>query len=282
MAKKQWKHGKSQVLPLDMVEENTWNPNEQTEDEFNLLVKNIKDHGPLDYPLVVPVLDKKGGLQYFRMISGAHRFRALKKLGKTKGRFIVADPAKFDETTQKQQTVAFNQIKGHMNVEKFQALVKDLVTSGKLDPNVAAEKLGFADESEFDLLIQAAREQIPVGARQEFDDKVKDAKSINEIYTLVDRLYRKYGETLPANWMILALGKSSRGLWLRIDGRLFKDFEKKGRECLDAGVTFDSVVVQALKQLDVEAFIKLNEQDLIACDDELVDIEDYFMETPLE
>jgi len=258
-------------LPITQIRANDYNPNFQTADETNLLIDNIDRVGFLD-----PILVVQKGEDSYEICDGEHRFRAMQVLGFTEIPCIIADPETFDLKTQKLQTVRLNKIRGQLDLKKFNTLVDNLIDSGEVSPEEAAYSLGFADEDEFALVRDSFRESLPnKEAKKEFDKKVKEAKSVDEIYTMVMELIRKYSSGLPANYMIIAVGRG-RNLWCLLDGTLMRDFEQKARECLDAGVTFDSFVVNALNTIDAKSFIEEHREDLNAVGDEIETVDDLF------
>jgi hypothetical protein len=271
-----FEHGEIKSVDVGLVRPNNYNPNYLTSSEFGLLKDNIEKVGFLDPILVVPKLDKKGKLDFYEICDGEHRFEAMRSMGFKDIPVIIADPEKFTETTQKLQTVRMNKIRGQLNTKKFNALVDNLIDSGEVSIEDAAYNFGFADEDEFDLIRETMRESLPnAKAKKEFDKKSKEAKSADEIYLLVMSLIKKYSSTLPANWMIIAIGRG-RNLWCMLDGRHMRDFEAKARECLEEGVTFDSVIVEMLNVTDIPKFIKENRDMLTGVDEDTATIDDFF------
>lgn len=243
----------------------------QTADETNLLIDNIDRVGFVDPILVVEY--EPGS---YEICDGEHRFRAMQVLGFTEIPCVVADPKKFDRKTQKLQTVRLNKIRGQLDLRKFNELVDNLIDSGEVTPDEAAFSLGFADEDEFALVRETFRESLPnKEAKKEFDKKVKEAKSVDEIYTMVMELIRKYSTGLTANYMIIAVGRG-RNLWCLLDGTLMREFEAMARTCLDEGVTFDSFITRALSGIDAKAFIEENREELNPVGDEIETVDDLF------
>ena len=118
-----------------------------------------------------------------------------------------------------------------------------------------AHNLGFADEEEFDHLIQSARDSLPTAEmKKEFDAAKDEIKTVDDLTTLLNRLFTKYGDTLPANFMILDFGGKEH-IWVRLSKKQFKLIQDKARVCLELGVTFDSVISHVLTVMDTKKFI---------------------------
>jgi len=150
-------HGDVLVVPLKDVEYNPWNPNEMSADEFNLLSENIEDVDNLQPVLVVP-LENVDGVQKYRCIDGEHRLEVERLRDTEMVKVVYADPKLFDETMQKKQTVRMNKIKGSLNQTKFNMLVNDLIDTGGFSYDDLGRELGFADEDEFQHLLDHARD----------------------------------------------------------------------------------------------------------------------------
>ena len=245
------KHGDIVNLDVDSIIPNAYNPNEMSPDDIALLRENIDKVGFLD-PILVTV-DPSDDSRWV-IIDGEHRFELLARGGTKKIPCIVADPSLFDEKTRKLQTVRMNKIRGAFNVSKFNALVKDLVTTHEIPFDEVALELGFTDEDEFQQLVSEGRKSIPRQAIKEYDKAVKQVDSTDQLYLLIERLWIKYGDTLSHNWMILDFGKK-RHLWVRFESSGIYVFNERFRECMALGYTIDSLMTHLISNLDVVAYM---------------------------
>lgn len=243
-------------LKIEEIAVNLYNPNVMTDDEFELLERNIQEIGFLDPILVVPQVGPEGQT-YYRIIDGEHRFEAQQISGAETVSALVVDPAIFDEKTQKIQTVRMNQIHGSLDIGRFNNLVNDLVNNHNVPFEEIATELGFADEDEFMQLIEETRRSLPQtpGMKKEFDAKIKEVKSHDDLIKLVERLYRKYGDTLPANYLILDFGRQ-HNLMVRFNASDMGLLLTKFREIFDHGYTVDSIILNFFKGLDVSDYVK--------------------------
>lgn len=246
------------LVPLKKIKSNGWNPNEMGEDDFNMLVKSIEEDGFLQ-PVLISPLDKPDdeGHEYIQ-IDGEHRADAL--------RILVGDDGdcpcvvkKMDSDQQKFQTVKMNKLRGKFNDKKFTDLVKDLLTRHSLDK--VAEGLAFADPSQLEEMIDTARKSIPEDMIDEFDKARDEIKTVDDLSKVLNRLFTKYGNTLPCNFMILDFGGKEH-MWVRMKQGQFKDVSEKARECLAERITFDSVIMKVMEKTDVRDFIEKNRGDL--------------------
>ena len=135
------KIAKTKIVPINEVVENEWNPNEQDEITFNELTSDI-DTEEFDEPLQVVLLSKTDPLydegKRYKIIGGAHRFRAVKVLGWSEIPIVIK---KYEsEETQKIKTVRRNMLRGKNNKTKFTQLVHSL--NRKQDVTLATD-MGF-------------------------------------------------------------------------------------------------------------------------------------------
>ena len=243
-------------INVDLITPNLYNPTVMSDEEFELLEHNITEIGFLDPILVIP---KEGpeGQEYYQIIDGEHRFEAQRILGFEEIPAIVADPELFDEKTQKLQTVRMNQIRGSLDIVKFNNLVNDLINNHNVPFEDLAAELGFADMDEFQQLIDETRRSLPntPGIKREFDRQVKDVKTYDDLIKLVDRLYKRFGDTLPANFMILDFDRQ-HNILVKMNPSMLANILSKFRGILEAGYTVDSVVYQLIKDLDINSFVE--------------------------
>jgi ParB-like chromosome segregation protein Spo0J len=97
---------KVETIPIGEIRENSYNPNRMEPEMFEALVNCIRDHG-----FVQPLVVRKKGSGY-EIVDGAHRFRALEKLGRTEAEcVVVTDEAQMARL----RTLAMNRLRGRMD-----------------------------------------------------------------------------------------------------------------------------------------------------------------------
>jgi len=274
IAKKDFKHGEIRNIPIEDISANDWNPNEMTADEFNMLSENLDDVDFLQPLLVVPTAIVEGRQRY-RIIDGEQRFEAQRLRDVLELPCVIADPERVPESKQKFQTVRMNKIKGSLNTKKFNALVEDLVKSGEYKFDELAHEFGFVDEDEFDLLIASARDSLPDNPdmRKEFDAAKEDIKTVDDLSLLLNRLFTKYGDSLPYNFMILDFGGKEH-IWVRMPSKEFGKAKAHAREAMENGITFDSIMSRVLTLMDVGKFVEKHRDFLEEAKKEETTIED--------
>jgi hypothetical protein len=250
-------HGALVDIPIDRVIPNLWNPNELDDLSFNMLSDNIDSVGFISPIIVVPMKDGS-----YTVCDGFHRFEARRISGEKEIPCIVVSPEIFDEKMLMLQTVRLNKIRGSLNSEKFNALIDQLVNKHEIPFEDLAEELGFADEDEFDALVKQGRAQLPKEARKEYDKAVKNiGGSIDKLSKIIERLWLKYSDTLPANFMILEFN-NKRHLWISMKSDTMAILTDLFRNCMAKGYTIDSLMEAALFNFDLDTFIEEGREGL--------------------
>jgi ParB-like chromosome segregation protein Spo0J len=244
-------HGDLINIPIDQISPNLWNPNSMSDLEFNMLEENIESVGFVAPIVVVPLEDGT-----FQIADGYHRFEARRISGEKEIPCVVVSPEIFDEKTIMLQTVKLNKIRGSLNAEKFNALIDQLVNKHDIPFEDLAEELGFADEDEFDALVKQGRAQLPKEARKEYDKAVKKiGGSIEKLSKIIERLWLKYSDTLPANFMILEFN-NKRHLWVSMRTEAMAILTDLFRNCMTSGYTVDSMIETALINFNLENYVE--------------------------
>jgi ParB/RepB/Spo0J family partition protein len=113
---------KIEYVAIDSVKPNDYNPNRQSEHDFELLCKSIDEDG-MTQPVVVLRKDNV-------IVDGEHRWRACKALG------FEQVPVVFTDMTPAQARIAtlrHNRARGEEDVELAAAVLRDLVSLGATD-----------------------------------------------------------------------------------------------------------------------------------------------------
>lgn len=127
-------------VPIDTIIPNEYNPNRQSDRDFELLCRSIEEDG-FTQPIIVQETTKV-------IIDGEHRWRALKALGKD------AVPVVFVDFTLEQQmisTLRHNRARGNENINLAADVLRDLQKLNKLDQ--AADSL-MLDDIELNIMLQ--------------------------------------------------------------------------------------------------------------------------------
>ncbi len=156
-----------EYVPIDDVEPNDYNPNRQSEHDYELLKKSITEDG-FTQPIIV--LIHKNANDRFPIVDGEHRWRAARDLG-----FTEVPVAKVDMTMAQAKiaTLRHNRARGSEDIELAAQVLRDLRDLGALD--WAADSLELADV-EIDRLIN----EIPAPdalAHEEFSEAWNPVKA---------------------------------------------------------------------------------------------------------
>ncbi|GAB1358682.1 ParB/RepB/Spo0J family partition protein [Porphyromonadaceae bacterium] len=127
-----------QIVRMDMLFANDYNPNRMPREEMRLLGECISKYGFL-FPIIVSWDSDK---QKYRIIDGYHRFETLKRLGAKEVSVIDLQLPYHDCV---QLTVLMNRIKGLHQVEKMSDLIVKLENLGLEDSEICSN-LGMEAE----------------------------------------------------------------------------------------------------------------------------------------
>lgn len=130
---------KVEYVPTDSIYPNPYNPNRQSEREFELLMKSIKEDG-FTQPVIVHSTSKQ-------IVDGEHRWRALNRLGFKEIAVVFVD---MSAAQMRVATLRHNRARGSEDIELSIKVLRDLRELGALDH--AIDSLGM-DEKELNLLI---------------------------------------------------------------------------------------------------------------------------------
>jgi ParB/RepB/Spo0J family partition protein len=221
-------------LPTDQLEGNPNNPNEMSDQEFNLLCDNIEKMGLTDPILVRPLPSGK-----YRIVGGHHRWEVAKLLGfKDVPCTVVTDPA-FDEDQEAFQLVRMNTIRGHLSPQKFIQMYQSLAP--KYADEVMQESFGFASEEEFQKLLVSVKKTLPKELQTDFTKAATELKTIDDLSKLLNRLFMAYGNTLPFGYMLMDFGGKD-SVWLRMEAKTRKDLLQVCKTCVMQNRTVDDII----------------------------------------
>jgi len=269
-------------LPIDSLEAQDNNPNEMSEQEFNLLYDNVAKAGITD-----PILCRKKAPEEitpeapaaYRIVGGHHRWEVAKLHGFEEVPVTVITDPTFDADQEKFQVIRHNVIRGKLNPKKFMDLYESL--SGKYSSEVAAEMFGFADEEQFRKLVQSTAQALPPEMKQSFIDASKEIRTIDDLSLVLNRLFSTYGDTVPYGYMIFDYGGNDH-VWLRLKKGQKKSLVEFAEKCREMNRTIDSGMAALLSVVaggfgeDLEEAIRsYPEVTIAATEDEEIPTEDY-------
>jgi hypothetical protein len=195
----------SEMIDVDDMEPVGWNPNEMNSEEFDMLVENIKEVGFIDYPQVVPMVDGS-----YRIIGGAHRWQAAKVLGLKKIPCVLLSHDRWtDEDLQKFVTVRLNTLHGRINPEKMVALHREM--AAKYGDKAMRRLFAYTDKAGWQKIVKQMKQGMksagmPKQAQDKFEAAADDAKTVDDLGQVLNRLFNEYGDTLEYSFMVFAYG----------------------------------------------------------------------------
>lgn len=227
-------------IPVGKIHPNDWNPNVLSDVMFNRLVDDVQRLGFLQPVLVTPENDGT-----YRIIDGEHRYEVAKLVDMEEIPCVVVDGAlATDETQQKFQTMRMNMIRGNVDKRKLASLVSELAEELPVDE--IAESMAFDNVDALRALIEDTRKDLPPEMRKEFDKAKEEIKTVDDLSLVLNRLFTKYGGTLPYNYMVMDFGGKEH-IWVRLSRNDLDAVRGYAETARENKVTFSSVVMAALK-----------------------------------
>lgn len=232
-------------VPIDLVEPNEFNPNEMNDPAFNRLVEEIENTGMIDPIQIVP---KEGGK--FRIIGGEHRWAGCRSLGwDTVPAHVLTDGRFADEKLQKLLTVRLNVIKGKLNPEKFTKLYEEMASSYGADQLQAL--FGFTESDAWNRVVKGVEEALEstgVGGKAlagELKRRSKKVKTVDGLSSVLNRLFKKYGNDLEHSFMVFVFGGQEH-LYVIADDRIQGSLEEIKKACREQELSINDVLAPAL------------------------------------
>lgn len=259
-----YKHRHYAELPICIVTPSSWNPNEMTAEQFNLLDESIRDYDCLEPIVVVPDYDKKR----FVIIGGEHRWEVMRIADEQFIPAVIADPERVDDIKQMELTGKLNFIKGQPTKEKFQSFVNTYIDkTGITDPDMLANKFGLSDTAEFNSMLDNVEQSLPSkDMKKKFKAIKQTIRDVDDLSNILNRLFSTYGDTIPAGYMVFDFGGQDH-IWVKIDASYMDKIKDIARDVKENGYTFDSYLLALLMTAPVDKFIKKHKEALIEIDE---------------
>ena len=245
MSKHELKH-----IAIDKLVANLWNPQHMDEAMFTRLVDEIKENGCTAAIQVVAVQD---GL--FRIIGGEHRWKACQEAGLDEVPCTVLVGKRWqDEDLQKFETVRLNVIGGKMNPEKFLKLYQEM--ADKYGKDALQQLMGYVDTRQFQKLVgdvkRGMKQSLPKEMHAEFDEKAKEAKTVEDLGTIIQTLFAKFGDTVQQSFMVFTFGKTEH-VYVQMDKAMKKALDKVLNYCRESGADVNEFMGPILNDAAVKA-----------------------------
>jgi len=223
---------------------NNWNPNEMTDDEYQLLKEHILEDGFLDPPTV---RDNKDGT--YTITDGENRWRAAKDIGLEVIPVDVLQDEKFEDDDQlKLKTVSFNMLHGKMNPEKFVTLHRDVVK--KFGEEEIHRQMGFTKRHGVQKLIRQVtkdmKDSLSPEAAAAFEKRAKEAKTINDLEKIIQHIFQEFGGTVDHNFMVFA-SSGKQHIYIAMSKETHLAMKQIMKHAATASVDINEVIGKALQ-----------------------------------
>lgn len=241
-----------EMIAIENIHPNEWNPNEMNEAEFNRLVKEIKDVGFITPLEVVPYLDEATGETRYVILGGEHRYRAAKILGLAKVPCTILRHKKFaDKDFQKAMTVRLQVLHGQLNKDKMVKLFQDFAE--KYSSDQIQDLFAFTKKSEWEKLVGDTRSNLKKSGMsaellEQYDKNIKEARTVEDLGKVIQRLYELYKDTVPYGFMVFTWGKKEH---------VYVAMTKRSKEALDKVVAHCKETKTEINEFLAPAFEKI-------------------------
>lgn len=221
------------VKPTE-VYPNSYNPNRQSEREFELLCSSMLEDG-FTQPIIVQEATKE-------IVDGEHRWRAAQRIGLTEIPVVFVD---MPTAQQRISTLRHNRARGSEDIELTIQVMKDLQELGALDHAISSLKI---DDREMNALLadlpapdaQAAEEfsssWVPAppkvaSARVNYKGNLESATDsvIEKFRTMIEA-----GETAPSEDAYTEFARNQSNLWVNLTVQFEREVGLKVIEYLGA------------------------------------------------
>jgi hypothetical protein len=235
---------KFKLLPLDKLENNSWNPNSMEQPDFDRLVAEIEEVGFIDPIEVVPL---ENGM--FRIIGGEHRAAAGRELKMKKvPSMVLQGPQWQEEDLQKLVTVRLNALKGKLNPEKMALLYQEMAK--KYGEDALQHLFAFTDKHAWNKLVSGVKQGLskaglPKEKQKEFNERAKEAKTLQDLERILNELWSSYGDTIHQSFMIFTYGKREH-VYIAMDRKTREALKKITNHCKKTSKDINEVLGPAL------------------------------------
>jgi ParB/RepB/Spo0J family partition protein len=247
-------------VPTEKLVPNSWNPQAMSDVKFNQLLEEIREDGFDEPLLVVPHPDKaKAQDGFFMIVSGEHRWQAMRVLGAAKIPCVVK--GNWDEKAQRIKTVRRNMLHGELDKERFSKLVHSLSDTHGVSMRDMASTLGFSNDAEFReqflSKLRSEEEKKQRGAIQDASDQDRrELEVVDNLSYVINEILAKAGDTIPQGF-IFFWHKNKFHLMVQEDKRLEKMVEAMVKYLRETGKHVTAFLSHALR----EAFNKLRDEE---------------------
>jgi hypothetical protein len=245
-------------IPIDQFVPNPWNPQKMDEAMFNRLVDEMKENGCIAPLQAVVHEDGK-----YRIIGGEHRWKAGQIAGLDELPALVMTGKRWsDEDLQKFVTVRLNIIGGETDPERFLKLYNEMAE--KFGKEAMQTMFGYTDTRAFQKLIgtmkRGLKQSLPKEAQKEFDEKAREAKTVEDLSAIVQMLFQKYGDTIPKGYMVFTYG-TQQHIYVQMDPKMKRALDKVLNYCAETNTNLNTFFAPVIDTAVKKAAAALAEKE---------------------
>lgn len=181
---------KVQLVDIDKVKINSWNPNRFNDEKFRMLVEEVVKEG-IDQPIIV-INDKQNG--GYIIVDGEHRYLAAKERGDKKIPVVVKD---WDEYQAKVETIRRNVLRGEIDKARFVDLVNSVVAEYNVSMDQVMADMALTEE-EFNQLYQEKEANLAI---LEEVRKSKDEALYEDVSYIVNKIMAENKDNIDKGYV---------------------------------------------------------------------------------
>jgi len=227
-------------IPVDDLIPNSWNPNQMNDKTFDMLVRRMREVGPLRPINVIALKDQPGK---YMIIDGEHRWKAAKALDWPSVSALVMEGTQFEqEDAQKFLTMQLNQIAGKTSPEKFLKLYNEMVA--KYGDKALKDLMGFTDSTKWRVLTKGIADGLPGEMKKKFKEKMEGANP-DELGNILQEIMGMYGNDMRYNFMVFTF-EDKEHVWIRMNKDTHQLVKDLADTCRAVGLDINIPLIDAL------------------------------------
>jgi len=204
---------------------------------------------------VVPLPDGK-----YRIIGGEHRWKAAMEAEIDQVPCAVLTEERWqDEDFQKFVTVRLNVIHGDLDPARFLNLYNEMVE--RYGKESIQQLMGFVDTRQFQKLVgdvkKGVKKSLPKDMQEDFEKAADEAETVEDLESVIQSLYNKYGETMTQSFMVFTFGRQEH-IFVTMDRPMKKAMDRVLLLCQETGENINDVMAPIVKKCAQEAALRLN------------------------
>jgi ParB/RepB/Spo0J family partition protein len=230
---------KHETVPIELLEYSEDNVNEETDDEFSGVVRNIKEYGFID-----PVWCYKREDKY-RIINGNHRTKAAVFLGYKELPVAVFDIT--DDNIAEVVAIRANYARGKLNASKFTKKYNEL--RRKYGDETLRAMMGISDEKKWKNLYRDVRATLPPAVQRALDKTKHEITDVEDLARVIKNAIAKYGHNLERSFIFFEFSGRTH-LTIKATDRAFENIRRVTDYCEANNIDINDYVNALLEHDD--------------------------------